>query len=128
MENRWIVAGLAFLAGLAIGAGVVQRYQRTRENRTAELFSRRLRCNELANKYAERESTDTQSVSIKQVEYSAPYNSCVGYFWAFEQVEPLSYERWQVIDLLSDKELYGGRCRVDRNCGNGEDMALTEKA
>jgi hypothetical protein len=123
----WITTALAFFVGLAVGAGAVQSYQRIRENRTAELFSRRVRCNELANKYAERESADNQSVRVKQVAYSAASNSCVGYFSAFQQIG-LSYEWWRVIDLLTDEELYGGTCREDRDCGNGKNMALMKQA
>jgi hypothetical protein len=119
--------GQAFFVGVAVGAGAVESYHRIRENRTAELFSRRLRCNELANKYAEKESTDEQSVGVEQVEYSAASNSCVGYFFAFH-TGPLSYERWRVINLLSDEELYRGECREDRDCGNGKDMSLRKEA
>jgi hypothetical protein len=128
MNQRWVNAVLVFCAGLAIGAGTLQIYYRFRENRATEIFERRLRCSELANRHAAGESTKEQSVSVERVGYSTALNSCVAYFEEWQQAGSHSYQEWTVIDLLSKEQFYSGRCSVERDCGNGKDIKLSQNA
>jgi hypothetical protein len=97
-----MIAALMFFVGLAVGAGGVGGYHQFHEKRTAEVFSRRLRCNELANQYARKESNDPQSVSVEMAGYSEVSNSCVAYLWILEQISPqYTVHEWRVMDLLS---------------------------
>jgi hypothetical protein len=118
-----------FLVGLAVGAGGLWSYRRFHDKRAAEVFSRRLHCNELANQYAGRESNDTRSVSVERVGYSPVSNSCVAYFETWEQISPRdSIREWRVMDLLSGQRLYTDNCREERDCGGGNDVTFERKS
>lgn len=128
-KRGWITAALMLFVGLAIGAGGVQTYQRVHEQRTAEVFSRRLRCNELANQYVRKESNDTQSVSLEMVGYSAVSNSCVAYFQIWNQLSPrYTVREWRVMNLLSGEQLNTDNCREERDCGGGNDMRFDRRS
>ena len=118
-----------FFVGLAVGAGGFGGYQQFHEKRTAEVFSRRLRCNELANQYARKESNDAQSVSVEIVGYSGVSNSCVAYFQVWEQLSKEYTDReWRVMNLLSGEVLYTDHCREERDCGDGNDMKFGRRS
>jgi hypothetical protein len=128
-KRGWITAAWMFFVGLAVGAGGVLSHQRFYEKKTAEVFSRRLRCYELANQYARKESNATQSVSVEMVGYRAVSNSCVAYFHVWEQISSRSsVQEWQVMDLLSGERLYTDQCREDRDCGGGNDMKFDRRS
>jgi hypothetical protein len=128
-RRGWITAASTFLVGLVVGAGGVQGYHRFHEKRTAEVFSRRLRCSELANQYARTESSDTQSVVVEMVGYSTVSNSCVAYFQIWEQIAPgHAVREWRVMNLLSGERLYTDSCREERDCGGGNDMRFYRKS
>lgn len=104
-------------------------YHQVRERRAAEVFSRRLRCNELANQYAGRESNDMQSVNAEMVGYSAVSNSCVAYFQFWEQISShYTVREWRVVDLLSGERLYTDQCREERDCGEGNDVRFGRRS
>src|SRR5258708_6375213 len=113
MAKRGLFAALMFFAGLAVGAGTLLSYQRFHdkrtaeaEKRTAEAFSRRLRCNELANQYARNESDDTTLVHVEMMGYSTISNSCVAYFQLWRNPTPrTTVLEWLVLDLLSGERL-----------------------
>lgn len=114
-----------FFVGLAVGGGGVFAYHHFHERRAAEVFSRRLRCNTVANQCARKDSNDVRSVSVEMVGYSAVSNSCVAYFQVWDQTSPRSTVReWRVMDLLSGEVFYTGACQEERNCGDGNDMKL----
>ena len=128
-KGGWITAALAFFVGLAVGAAGVQTYQRFHEKATAEVFSRRLHCNELASQYARKESNDAQSVSVEVVGYAAVSNSCVAYSQLWEQIsQRYTVREWLVMDLLSGERLYTDQCREERDCGGGKDLTLGRKS
>jgi hypothetical protein len=104
LDLGWITAASTFFVGLAVGAGGVQSYQRFHEKATAEVFSRRLHCNELANQYARKETNDTQSADVEIVGYAAVSNSCVAYFQLWERIsQGYTVREWLVMDLLSSE-------------------------
>jgi hypothetical protein len=125
----WITAASTFFVGLTVGAGGVQTYQRFHERATAEAFSRRLHCNQLANQYAKKESNDTQSASVEIVGYTTVSNSCVAYLKVWEQASSrYSVQEWRVVDLLSGERLYTNWCREERDCGNGKDLTFDRRS
>ena len=128
-RGGWTTAALAFFVGLAVGAGGVQSYHQFREKRTAEVFSRRLRCSGLANQYARKESNDTQWVGVQMVGYSAVSNSCVAYVHVWDRISSgYTVREWRVIDVLSGEVLYTAQCQEERDCGNGSDMAFSRRS
>jgi hypothetical protein len=127
-KRGWTTAALAFLIGLAVGAGGVQSCQRFHEKATAGVFSRRLHCKELANQYARKESNDKQSVSVETVGYAAAPNSCVAYFQIWEWISPqYTVQKWLVMDVFSGEQLYTDQCREERDCGGGKDLTLDRR-
>ncbi|MGB7758538.1 MAG: hypothetical protein WBL61_01845 [Bryobacteraceae bacterium] len=120
---------MTFIVGLAVGALGVRGYQRLHEKRTAEVFSWRLRCSELANQYARNESNDTQSVGVEAVAYSGASNSCVASFKIWEQISSRdTVQEWRVMDLLSAGRLYTAYCRKELDCGGGNDVKLDRRS
>jgi len=124
-----MVPAITLFVGLAVGGGIVEGYHRLHDKRTAEVFSRRLRCNEIANQYAKKESSDTRSVSVELAGYSEASNSCVAYLKIWEQIGP-SYSNleWRVLDVLSHEERYYGHCTFERDCGSGKDIKFDEES
>lgn len=128
-RRDWTSAALMFFVGLAVGAGVVAGYRPLHQGRSGEVFSRRLRCSELANQYAKSESNDARSVSAETVGYSEASNSCVAYFTILETVSPqYDVQEWRVMDLLSGERLHSDNCRSDRDCGDGNDMKFGRRS
>jgi hypothetical protein len=131
-RRRWITSVAIFFVGLAMGGGVVEGYHVAHDKTTAEVFSRRLRCDEVASQYEKRKSNDTDTVHLEMVGYSAASNSCVGYFTGWSQIVPTDTSReWRVVDVLSGEVFYEDNCRLEQShglerdwCGNGRDMKL----
>jgi hypothetical protein len=130
-RRGWISSAVVFFVGLAVGGGAVESYHVVHDKTTAEVFSRRLRCDELANEFVKKESSDTESVSLELMGYSTASNSCVGYLTDGNQRFPNHIEReWRVVDLLSHEVFYSDWCRVEKAdperywCGDGRDMTL----
>ncbi len=123
ITSRWVVAStLSLVAGIALGAMGASGYFRLRENRTTELFARRIRCTELGAEYVKRESDEeTTTVSISRVEYVKPSNSCVANVEVFDHMgmKPV-YRNWKVVDLISGEALYSDTCFEARGeCAQG---------
>ena len=126
----WIISAAVFFIGLTVGGGVVESYHQLHEKKTAEDFSRRLRCNEIANQYAKRQSSDTQSVSVAMTGYSAASNSCVAYFQTWNHIAA-NYEvrEWQVMDVLSGEMRNYETCTVQSgDCGHGNDTKFEKES
>ena len=136
-RRRWITSGAMLFVGLALGGGAVEGYHLVHEKSTAEIFSRRLRCDELASQYAKKESTDTESMRVELVGYSAVSNSCVAYLTTWDELFPKhTYQGWRVMDLLSGEVFYkeacrledGRRSRVEPWCGDGNDIRFGRRS
>jgi hypothetical protein len=121
-----------FLVGVAVGGGAVEGYHVAHDKTTAEIFSRRLRCDEVANEYVKKESSDTEFLRLELVGYNIASNSCVAYLTDGNQLFPDHTDReWRVMDLLSREVFYSESCRLEQInalerdwCGNGRDMKL----
>jgi hypothetical protein len=126
------ITSVAFFVGLAVGGGAVEGYHLVHDKTTAEVFSRRLRCDELASQYVRKESSDTELLRVGLVGYSAASNSCLAYLTDWDQLSPTHTDQeWRVMDLLSGEVFYSESCREERVnglerdwCGNGRDMKL----
>jgi len=133
----WITT--AFLLGLVLGAGTVQSFHGFRPSTSAEVFSRRLRCKDLANQYATKEESDNsqsvipKSVSLEIVEYSSASNSCLAYFQTWDQFSRQISSKvltrgWKIVDLLSNEVLYSEECHLEGDCGSGNNFTLTRRS
>ncbi len=101
-----ITAALIFLAGFVVGGGGVQSYHRFHEKRTAEVFSRRLHCKELADQYEKQESSTLVLVHIARVDYSLASNSCVVSVHELRADGKEPAEVIEIVDPLSGESLY----------------------
>jgi hypothetical protein len=129
MGRGWIKGILMLIVGLAVGVAGSETYRRFHEKGTGEIFSRRLRCNELAKQYEGQESNEKRAVRTELVDYSATSNSCIAYFTSFEQLSSdHTIREWKVVDLLSGKQFYTGDCRIQTNCGGGKDIMLDRES
>ncbi|MFY9700774.1 MAG: hypothetical protein WAK02_01370 [Terriglobales bacterium] len=119
LSRRSRIAGaLIFIAGLAIGGGGVQSYHRFHEKRTAEVFSRRLRCKELADQYEKKESSTLVLVNIGRVDYSLVSNSCVVSVHELRADGKEPAQIIEIVDPLSGEQLYSDR----KNPGNADEL------
>ncbi|HLI62683.1 MAG TPA: hypothetical protein VKV05_04745 [Terriglobales bacterium] len=130
-RRGWTVSAVMFLVGLFAGGGGVQTYHTLSVKTAREMFAEKLRCKELAAGYIREQSTDSMSLILQRVDYSATSNSCVAYFHTWEDVgnrNTYNERRWQVVDLLTAKMLYDDHCREETNCGGGNDIRMDDEA
>ena len=133
VKARGRIISVAFFVGLAVGGGAVEGYHLVHDKTTAEVFSRRLRCEEIASQYVKKESSDTELLRVELVGYSAASNSCVAYLTDWNQLFPTHTDReWRVMDLLSGEVFYSESCRQEQGytgvwCGDGNNMRFDRR-
>jgi hypothetical protein len=120
MNRRgWVIAAVMFFAGLAVGGGGVEIYNRRTANKSQQLFSQRIRCKQLADRYARQNpDEDVGTFFLQAVDYSTVSNSCIAYFKRLETVNATlqgrhgqyDYYTWQVVDLLTGNTIYEESC------------------
>jgi hypothetical protein len=135
MKRFWQFA-LVGLIGICVGAAldetlhtVRNRKSQAQEQVSKELFQRRLRCKSEADEYAKKQSDDTSSFVLEQVEYSPVRHSCVASFTRITTGKRLELWSYETIDILTGESLFSEECVENvpsdrRFCGNGRDMAL----
>jgi hypothetical protein len=131
MNRRWIILlAASCLIGVILGAGVVKWYDSASQAKSRYMFGQRVRCRELADQYAKRESSDMQSVSVEMVGYSVASNSCVAYFHTWNHIAAdYEVQEWQVMDVLSGEMHNYEACTVQTGeCGHGNDTKFGEKS
>jgi hypothetical protein len=107
------------MGGVILGAVSMAACYRERSVRSNELFTRRLKCNTLAEEYAKRRSGPARTGLVKysptMVDYSDSRDSCVGQFdVVYSHPEPLSDESAiYVVDLGTNEVLFDEGCSGD---------------
>jgi hypothetical protein len=132
MNGRgWVIAAVMFFVGLAVGGSGVEIFTRRSANKSQQLFSQRIRCKQLADRYAKQHSDeDVGTFFLQAVDYSTVSNSCVAYFKQLELVNATlqgrygqhEYYTWQVVDLLTGNTIYEESCgdSDSNSCWRGE--------
>jgi hypothetical protein len=125
-KKLWIWA----VVGALVGAAVVQTAHVIGDRNSRELFSQRLRCKALADKYVKEHSgTLVGTVVVSRVEFSRKRSSCI--VSTFEQLGPDASTAKQlgltqqpadqtytlkVVDLLTGEDLITRYCTGNAEC------------
>jgi hypothetical protein len=117
MTARHIIVGLvAAVLGGAIGVGGSAIYYQ----RSAALFTNRLRCKTLAEEYI---SKSDSSPLLEQVGFSQARNSCVASTFTLH----VGFSRYEVVDIVSNEKLFSESCDYSGGkCGGGVNIRLSK--
>jgi len=112
-----LIAG-SFLGGAIIGGGIDELRHRSAQATDRELFSAKLRCQRIGQKYSTDQSVDgaqiglsTVTTSVLKVDYSPASHSCIAE--TETRTTNLNSVNYLILDLVTN-ELYGGELCDDR--------------
>ena len=114
----FLIAG-SFLGGAILGGGLDELRHRSAQATDRAVFSAKLRCQRIGQKYSTDHSTDgaqiglpTLMTSVLKVDYSLASHSCIAETEV--QTTGLNSLTYQIQDIVTD-ELYGGEACKDLN-------------
>jgi hypothetical protein len=112
----FLIAG-SFLGGAIAGGGFNELRHRSAQATDRALFSAKLRCQRIGQKYSTDNSTDggpigLSTVTVLKVDYSPASHSCIAETWV--RATGLNSVTYQIRDIVTN-ELYGGEICGDSN-------------
>lgn len=124
--SRMLNKAAIFVVGILIGASSTAGIYAIRSTETRQFFEQRLRCKELAETYAKKNSDEYTDVILDRNDFSKSRNSCIASvdsvggdrFWKFEVVDVVTGELLST-DFCDDKD-----SQSSTFCGNGRDVKL----
>lgn len=118
-RKTWsLILGL-FIAGALLGGVSVEIYNQTHFAQSKELFNERLRCNGLAQRYAETRTGSarhgTVAYMVRRVDYSESRTSCIAEMdLTYSSPAPIADERaLELVDLATNEVLEEQGCSGD---------------
>ncbi len=132
-KKSWLFAACALLLGLVVGAGGNEMIHRVSKAHSKEVFAEKIKCNALAKRYIESQSSSSIFMSnvlaLNAVDYSPSRNSCIALLdqsMMTPSRPDLPIHTIQVVDIGTEEVLKSLPCPKDGACLDYRNQAHTE--